>query len=247
MQLVIASGGISPQARETSLVWVLGSGSGSNLKALIQDAKNSDAYKIAGVITDRACGCEELACAHDLPHVRIEREPGAGRDAFDQRIIDALVDKQVDFLVLAGYKRLVGSRILDCYRDRIINVHPGDLLSCDAQGKRRYTGLDAVAKALAAGEKQTRSCVINVTAEMDGGAVLVSGPWVAVQKGVAADAHQERQKAESDWPALCTALRLLASGRATINDGVVFIDGKVAGPAGYEMHKEKGKQQCVGS
>ncbi len=224
----IAPTTVLSQDKNSISVWVLGSGSGSNLRALLNDQQG---YRISGVLTDRPCGCEEIAKLYSVPCARVPRSLGMSPEDYDRELLKVLRLHEVDLLFLAGYKRMVTPVLLNVYPRRILNVHPADL------SDRKYIGLSAVADALKAGEKRTRSSVIVVNEAMDGGPVIVSGPWLDVALGVKPGEHQEKQKAASDWPATVMAVRLFAQGRVVVDETGVSIDGQRAGVAGYEMEK----------
>lgn len=251
-------------------VVAFGSGSGTNIEALLIAAQKSALFRVVAVCCDRPCRCEAIAASHRIPSLtkdfrRFFHSHGSSntkdkelRTLYDREFVTALqllAEREgfaIDLLVLAGYMRLVHSPFLDAFPRKIINVHPGDLSKCRKDGSRPYIGIDAVAKALREGEKATRSSVILVNGEMDGGLVLVSGPWVDVEpdfvlnkKSIAK--QQKRQKEKSDWPALTTAVRLIAEGRLSYEDNEgVALDGKNLGLAGYQCPQQRSQALCVG-
>lgn len=186
---------------------------------------------------------------------------------FNRQILEKLKtferddETTIDLIVLGGYMRLIMDPLLEGYRDRIINVHPSHLPS--DRGVRRFTGGDAVYDAIYNGESITRSSVIMVDELEDHGEILVQGPEVEVYHGFldlpqerrdrrlrryvdgrdALEGHQGRQKRISDWPALTTALRLIAEGRVALGTEKVhdrewrrvYIDGKPQGLEGYQL------------
>ena len=145
-----------------------------------------------------------------------------------------------DLIVLGGYMRLIKEPLLEDFPDRIINVHPADLTILTSEGKRKYVGGNAVYDALKAGETSTRSSVIIVDLVRDAdkkimadhGEIITMGNSVSIDSKFAelpeeekriqlksyAKRHQEEQKRESDWPALTTALELIADGRVALGE-----------------------------
>ena len=125
---------------------------------------------------------------------------------------------------------------------------------------RKFTGEDAVYDAVKAGQTATRSSVIIVDAGEDHGEMLTIGPsvnvWPEYVNGTPAereeclreyaDAHQSFQKVRSDWPALTTALRLIAEGRLALGTEktwfnewrAVYVDGKKMPYQGFEAGGE---------
>jgi phosphoribosylglycinamide formyltransferase-1 len=238
---------------------VLASGSGSNLQALLDAQARCDPliFKVVAVFSDKDSFALKRAEALGLHVVKRLYRPfcrercldpacPSSRIAYDQEILRELrrveaVVGSIDVLVLAGYMRLVRAPLLQAFPQRIINVHPADLAAMSAEGKRNYIGINAVADALAAGEQRTRSSVILVDPEVDGGPVLVSGPGVDRRQGAPLDAayvhaHQERQKRESDWPALVFAVEALARGEFSLNEGdQVFYKALPLGAEGVDL------------
>jgi len=96
-------------------------------------------------------------------------------DAITSEMLKAL---NVDAVVLLGYLYVLTEAMLSAFPDRILNVHDADLTLLDVEGKRRYVGLHSTRDAIIHGEKETRSSVHIVTAQLDGGPVLtVSDPY----------------------------------------------------------------------
>lgn len=148
-------------------IGVLISGRGSNLQALIDAiADGRLAARIAVVISNRAdaagldrarqAGIETLVMSH---------RAYASRDAFDAALADALRERGVAVVCLAGFMRLVGRPLLDAFPDAILNIHPSLLPA--------FPGVDAQAQALAYGVKVTGVTVHLVTAELDGGPIIL--------------------------------------------------------------------------
>lgn len=147
-------------------IGVLISGRGTNLQALIDavaerrlDAKigvvisnNPDAQ---GLDRARAAGIETLVIGHrDFPT----------RDAFDESLADALRERGVLLVCLAGFMRLIGPRLLDAFPNAILNVHPSLLPA--------FPGVEAQRQALEHGVKVAGATVHLVTGELDGGPIV---------------------------------------------------------------------------
>ncbi|MFT8727559.1 MAG: phosphoribosylglycinamide formyltransferase [Liquorilactobacillus ghanensis] len=84
--------------------------------------------------------------------------------AYEQRISQLLTAQKIDFIVLAGYLRVIGNGILDQYPQRIINLHPAYL--------PEYPGLHSIERALADGRKQTGVTIHYVDAGLDSGPII---------------------------------------------------------------------------
>jgi folate-dependent phosphoribosylglycinamide formyltransferase PurN len=222
--------------------WVgFGSGSGTNLRecakiippsAIFCDRPSADLLsldELAGVPKIVMNGYQE--CGSWKKSRGNDEAEAAYREKsviFNRKIVQALDDFEqennikIDLIVLGGYMRLVELPLLMAFADRIINVHPADLNKL-ARGRRKYIGEDAVYDAVRQGEAETRSSVIMVDGGMDNGEILTQGKSVKipdygpnVNLRELSDAHQDRQKIESDWPALTTALQFISEGRIAL-------------------------------
>ncbi len=236
---------------------VFGSGSGTNFQALLNARKRwkKPPFSIAAVFSDRESPILERAANEQIPTIchsfsAFMQKNGATnpkdyalRCLYEEEIIEKLdsLNTQIDLVLLAGYMRLLYEPLLNRFKNRIINVHPADLTVLNKEGKRRYTGANSVYEALLNGETQTRSTVHLVNEELDGGTILVSGPWVPYEGSFpitkeSAEEHQERQKRRSDWPAVTEAVQLLSMNRMVIDAfGNVYLDNELMPAEGALM------------
>lgn len=148
---------------------VLVSGRGSNLKALL-DAKAAGRLpyvNICCVISNKAdAPALDIARAQGIPAIAVPHKDFAGnRAAHDAAMVQELRRRGAEFVVLAGYMRLLTPVFIDAFRDRVINVHPSLLPA--------FPGVDAPRQAVAAGVKIAGCTVHFVTQEMDGGPIIV--------------------------------------------------------------------------
>jgi phosphoribosylglycinamide formyltransferase 1 len=150
------------------MIGVLVSGEGTNLQALIEAG-----LPIAAVASNRVdAGALARADAAGIPNRVFKLDDYSDRVARDRELADWLQLRGVDLVVLAGYMHLLTTVFLDCFRDRIVNVHPSLL--------PQFPGAQAVADALAAGVDTTGVTVHYVDEGLDTGAVIRQEP-VAVE------------------------------------------------------------------
>ena len=146
---------------------VLLSGRGSNLQSII-DAVVSGALDatIAVVISNRA-EAAGLQHARDagIEGLHINPRAYADRDAYDRAIVDLLRARNVGLVCLAGFMRLVGQPLIEAFPRRILNIHPSLLPA--------FPGLDAQRQALEHGVRVSGATVHLVTAELDGGPIIL--------------------------------------------------------------------------
>lgn len=144
---------------------VLISGSGTNMAALLFAAKAENCpYEIVLVASNNpdAAGLN-LATAEGIstfshPH------KGMDRVAHDTIMHDTIVAAHADYVVLAGYMRILSDDFVTKWQDRMLNIHPSLL--------PKYKGLDTHQRAIAAGDSHGGCSVHLVTAELDDGPVL---------------------------------------------------------------------------
>jgi phosphoribosylaminoimidazolecarboxamide formyltransferase/IMP cyclohydrolase len=135
------------------------SGTGSNLKALVAAARRGELGADVGLVfADRACAGLDWATEQGIDTALV---PGGA----DEAVADALDAASSDVVVLAGYLRLIGPRVLAAYDGRILNVHPSLLPA--------FPGKHAVRDALAAGVAVTGVTVHLVDTTLDGGPIVL--------------------------------------------------------------------------
>ncbi|MFK5921734.1 MAG: phosphoribosylglycinamide formyltransferase [Verrucomicrobiota bacterium] len=148
---------------------VLGSGKGSNLKAIFEkiEAGQLDA-EVAVVVSDvEGAGILDLARDQGVAAIRID--PGSekgGRlsEGAVKEITDRLKAAGVDLVVLAGFMKIVRGDLLEEFSGRMLNIHPSLL--------PKYKGLAAWKRALEAGEQEAGCTVHRVSAGVDSGEIL---------------------------------------------------------------------------
>ncbi|MFD7625429.1 hypothetical protein ACFV7Q_05170 [Streptomyces sp. NPDC059851] len=152
-------------------------------------------------------------------------------------------------LVVLAYHRWIEGRLLDRYRGRMINQHPGDLSVLDEEGRRVLVGKDPVRLAMGLGHTSTRTSCFLVDGTQDGGPVLCTGPPVptAGRPATVEGAWQQEleQKDRSDRACLEWTVRALADGRLSVSDRthrdgsrVVELDGTETPLGGMRMVEE---------
>ena len=104
---------------------VLASGSGTNLQALIDAARDSrlGAGEIVLVVSDRpAAPALDRARAAGIATIALPADPGESREAYDVRLRDAVAEHRPDLVVLAGWMRILSTVFVHAHR--CINLHP---------------------------------------------------------------------------------------------------------------------------
>jgi len=165
-------------------IGVLVSGRGSNLQA-IMDASASGVLdaEIAVVISDKPDAPALRRIDGVAPGVVIERKSHPTAEAFDSAIANALEERRVELVVLAGFMRVLGADFIRRFRGRIINIHPSLLPS--------FPGLHAQRQALLHGVKISGCTVHLVDESLDGGPILAQSA-VPVLPGDTEESLSER-------------------------------------------------------
>ncbi|MCR8644544.1 phosphoribosylglycinamide formyltransferase [Paenibacillus sp. N1-5-1-14] len=148
---------------------VFASGSGSNFTA-IEDAIKQGKLEVSLslLVSDRPnAPVVDKAKQAGVPVFVFQPKDYASREAYEEEIVHQLHEHQIDLIVLAGYMRLITSKLVEPFYGKIINVHPSLLPA--------FPGMNAVKQALDYGVKLTGVTVHLV----DGG--LDSGPVIAQQ------------------------------------------------------------------
>lgn len=160
---------------------VFASGSGTNLQVLLDRMREGTlpGVEIALVVSDKPDSLAmERARQAEVPAVGLVPREFPDKAAYEARILQELVNRKIDFVVLAGYMRLVGPTLLEPYQGRILNLHPSLLPS--------FPGKDAIGQALAAGVPHTGVTVHFVDEGMDTGPIIVQ-ETVGIEEGETRD------------------------------------------------------------
>ncbi|TQR17681.1 phosphoribosylglycinamide formyltransferase [Psychrobacillus vulpis] len=158
----------------TPKIAVFASGSGSNFQAIYDAMKAGDLTgSIALVVTDKPNAfVVERASIAGIETLAIKPANYPSKEAYEHVILQKLSELQVEWIILAGYMRLIGDVLLEAYPNRIINIHPSLLPS--------FPGKDAIGQAMAHGVKVTGVTVHYVDAGMDTGPILAQAAVTVV-------------------------------------------------------------------
>ena len=197
-------------------IGVLISGSGSNLQAIIDAiAAGTLNCEVAKVLSSRpdAYGLRR-AQAVGIPTVALDRSAYADPMAADKRIVDEMRSADVEYVVMAGYMRMVRAPLLEAYPNRILNLHPALLPS--------FVGAHAIQDAFDAGVKVTGVTVHVANAAYDRGPIIAQRA-VEVREDDTVDTLEARIH-DVEHELYPEVLRWLADGRVIIeNDGKAHV------------------------
>ena len=154
-------------------IGVLVSGGGTNLQKLIDAQQAGEIVNgtLRVVISSRPDAYAlERAKNAGIEAITLRRKDYGSVEEYSQALIDALRERQVDLVVLAGFLTITGDNFVEAFRNKIINVHPALLPSFGGKG---YYGLHVHEAVLARGVKVTGATVHFVNEVCDGGPIIL--------------------------------------------------------------------------
>ena len=203
-------------------VVVLVSGGGTNLQAII-DAVSSGKItntEIVGVISNnKNAYALERAAKHGIENVCISPKDYESRAEFNDALLDTVNHFNADLLVLAGFLVVIPEKMIEAYRNRIINIHPSLIPAFCGTG---FYGLKVHEAALEKGVKVVGATVHFVDEGTDTGAIILQKA-VEVQKGDTPEILQRRVMEQAEWKILPQAIDLIANDKLELADGKVWL------------------------
>lgn len=228
------------------------SGSGSNIVKLLEhqhklENQGNPAYRFVVLFSDRAeSNAVKIGKQFDVPVVtrdieafyRARNAPFKDmsvRAEFDAATVNALEPYEAAAAAYGGYMSIATPNLVEAFIG--VNVHPADLSVRTPEGKRKYTGDKAVAKAIVAGEKYIHSSTHIIGNQVDYGPVLLISKPMPVDPCKSPKENQDMLKEKGDWEIFPLTLELLARGRfqmdisASLGDvhegkAPIYFDGK---------------------
>lgn len=190
---------------------VLVSGGGTNLQALI-DAWKDGAFEngqLSLVISSvRGAYALERAEKAGIKSITIARKKYEDLSDYDAAIAEALAENDINLIVLAGFLSILGERVLQSYKDKIINVHSSLIPSFCGKG---FYGLRVHKAALDYGVKVTGATVHFVNDVVDGGRIIMQKA-VEVRSDDTPETLQKRVMREGEWIILPKAVAMFCKG-----------------------------------
>uniref|UniRef100_A0A671XX57 Trifunctional purine biosynthetic protein adenosine-3 n=1 Tax=Sparus aurata TaxID=8175 RepID=A0A671XX57_SPAAU len=207
-ELVVEQNGNTPHKR--TRVAVLISGTGTNLQALIEQAKRpSSSAEIVVVISNRpgVQGLKRASLAGIQTRV-VDHKLYGSRAEFDGTIDRVLEEFGVELVCLAGFMRILTGTFVKKWNGKLLNIHPSLLPS--------FKGVNAQKQALQAGVRVAGCTVHFVAEEVDAGAIIVQEA-VPVMVGDTEESLCDRIR-EAEHRAFPAALELVASGAVRLGE-----------------------------
>jgi len=164
---------------------VLISGNGSNLQSIIDSIDTGQINASLSAVISNNADAYGLTRAknHAIETRVIDHRLYDSRDLFDQALQQCIEEFEPDYIVLAGFMRILGSALIQTYKNKILNIHPSLLPD--------YKGLNTYQRAMDNRETEHGVSIHVVTAELDDGPVLMYGRY-AIEDGDTLDDLQHK-------------------------------------------------------
>lgn len=192
---------------------VFASGNGSNVQALLDNIQSGELLvEIACLITDRPKAfVVERAQAANIPVYAATLKAFESREAWEEAVVAYLEPYTVDYIVLAGFMRILKKPLLSAYPNRIINIHPSYLPA--------FPGKNGIKDAYEAGVSETGVTVFYVDEGIDTGKMLaqekiaIDPEWTIAHLAYAVHAVEHRL-----YTQVLQQIQKEFSGKEEIND-----------------------------
>ena len=171
-------------------VVVLASGSGTLVQALLDASAGGDPVDLRAIVTDRAdAPVLQRAADAGIPG-RVVRFDGSDRAAWNAQLAQVVSEYSPDWVISAGFMRVLGPEMLNAFPQRIINTHPALLPS--------FPGAHGVRDALAHGVRITGATIHLVDAGTDTGPILDQRAVAVADDDDEASLHERIKQVERD-------------------------------------------------
>ena len=169
---------------------IMASGSGSNMEAIAKAiASNQLNAEIKVLIYNNPEALvRSRAAKYHIPTVLINHRDYQQRAELDRVIVNTLRKYGVDWVIMAGWMRVVTQVLLEAFPQRVINIHPSLLPS--------FKGIRAIEQALKAKVKITGCTVHLVSLEVDSGEILMQAAVPVLPKDTSETLHARIQVQE---------------------------------------------------
>jgi phosphoribosylglycinamide formyltransferase-1 len=173
---------------------ILGSGKGTNCRALLERMKTGALRAEARVVISDVIDAPILDVAREFSILNAYLPPGNFRTRLDPHaeadLVQMLRGADVELVILAGFMRVLKSPMLEAFPRRILNIHPSLL--------PKFPGLSAWSQALAAGEKVTGCTVHYVDEQIDHGDIIAQREVPVLPDDTSETLHRRIQIAERE-------------------------------------------------
>jgi len=201
---------------------VLVSGGGTNLQAIIDQIESQTLHNvtISSVISSsHNAYALERAKQHGIPSLIIAKKDYPDFDSYDTAMLEALSDKGIELVVLAGFLSLLGPKVLTAFSNRIINVHPSLIPAFCGHG---MYGIKPHEAALMKGVRISGATIHFVNEKYDEGPILLQRS-IEVREDDTPESLQQRIMLQCEQVILPEAIQLIADQRVLIENNRAHI------------------------
>jgi phosphoribosylglycinamide formyltransferase-1 len=193
---------------------VLASGAGTNLQAILDDPVAGPC--IALVVSDRpGAAALERARGRGVRAEFLDPADHPDRSAYGRALLEVLRGEEIEYVVLAGFMRILAPEVVRAFQGRMLNIHPSLLPA--------FPGLHPVREALSWGSRVTGVTVHLVDEEVDHGPIVLQEAVQIVPGDDQRALHARIQRVEHRlYP---RAVRLLVEGRLKVDGRIVHLLG----------------------
>ena len=202
---------------------VLVSGGGTNLQAIIDsiaDGRITNAEIKVVISNNKNAYALERAAKAGIPAKALSPKDFTDREAFNDALLQALIDSEADLVVLAGCLVVIPPKIVEHFKNRIINIHPSLIPSFCGKD---YYGLKVHEGVLNRGVKVTGATVHFVDDGTDTGPIILQKA-VEVHQDDTPKSLQLRVMEEAEWVNMPRAIDLIANGKVKVEGGKALIE-----------------------
>lgn len=202
---------------------VLVSGGGTNLQSIIDsiaDGRITNAEIKVVISNNKNAYALERAAKAEIPAKALSPKDFTDREAFNDALLQALIDSEADLVVLAGCLVVIPPKIVKHFKNRIINIHPSLIPSFCGKD---YYGLKVHEGVLNRGVKVTGATVHFVDDGTDTGPIILQKA-VEVHQDDTPKSLQLRVMEEAEWVIMPRAIDLIANGKVKVEGGKALIE-----------------------
>lgn len=166
-------------------VAVLASGNGSNLQAILDATQEGTLNAtVRLVFSDKAAAFAlERAKKFGVEALSLSPKSFPSREVFDQAVVGLLQERKIEWVVCAGYMRIISPVFVRAFKGRILNIHPALL--------PKYPGTHSIERAIEAGDLEIGVTVHFIDEGVDTGPIIEQSR-IQISPGETLDAVTER-------------------------------------------------------
>lgn len=202
---------------------VLVSGGGTNLQSIIDsiaDGRITNAEIKVVISNNKNAYALERAAKAGIPAKALSPKDFPDREAFNDALLQELINSEADLVVLAGCLVVIPPKIVEHFKNRIINIHPSLIPSFCGKD---YYGLKVHEGVLNRGVKVTGATVHFVDDGTDTGPIILQKA-VEVHQDDTPKSLQQRVMEEAEWVIMPRAIDLIANGKVKVEGGKALIE-----------------------